>query len=132
MQVRNLDSLINAKCREKTELEKQVMCLQSVKLGDKVKTSITDSTQKTIDKIIDIENEIDNEIDNLVNLKAEVRQYINQLSDNRYITVLTDYYINNMTFDEIAEDNKIRYSKRQIMRIYGNALQAFERKFNLL
>jgi preprotein translocase subunit YajC len=125
MQVRNIDNLINAKCRELDELERQMTCLKSVKLGDKVITSCTDGMQKTIDKVIDLRCKINSEIDNLVDLKTDIRNSINKLDDNRYITVLIDYFVNAMTFDQIAESE--RYSRRQVIRIYGNALQTFEK-----
>lgn len=126
MQVRNTDNLINAKLREFEELRKQIESLQSVQFGEKVKSSQTgDSMQKTIEKIIDMQNEINAEVDKLVDLKSKIRAEINQLLDNRYITVLTDYFINCMTFDEIANEEK--YSRRQISRLYGNALQSFQK-----
>lgn len=125
MRIRNLDGFINAKIKEKSELEKQMTCLKSVQFGEKVKTSCSDNAQKTIDKIIDMRNEIDEEIDKLVDLKREVREKINRLSDNRFKSVLIDYYINGMTFDEIAED--IKYSRIHTIRIYGNALDVFEK-----
>lgn len=125
MQIKNLDGYINAKLREKSDLEHQMTALRSVQFGDKVKTSCTDRQQKTIDKIIDLKSMIDDEIDRLIDLKKEVRDKINQLSDNRFKSVLIDYYINGMTFDEIAES--INYSRVQVIRIYGNALDKFEK-----
>lgn len=124
-QARGLDMLINAKIKEKSELKKQMACLKSVQFGEKVKTSCSDNAQKTIDKIIDMRNEIDGEIDKLIDLKREVREKINRLSDIRFKSVLIDYYINGMTFDEIAED--IKYSRMHTFRIYGNALDNFEK-----
>lgn len=124
MQVRNTDNLINAKLREIEKLQNQITSLQSIQFGEKVKSSQTgDNMQKTIEKIVDMQNEINAEIDHLVDLKNQVRAKINLLSDNRYITVLTDYFINCMTFDDIAEN--INYSKIQTIRIYGNALDNF-------
>lgn len=130
MQVRNIDGVINAKLEEIEQLEIRVISLQSVKFGEKVKSSNTgDSVQKTIEKIVDMQSKIKSEIDKLVDLKVEVSSKISQLADNRYITVLIDYFINGMTFDEISNDenNHMKYSKRQIMRIYGYSLQAFEK-----
>lgn len=121
MQIKNLNDFINSKCREKKQLHSDLMTLQSVKLGDKVKSSVSvDSMQRTIEKIDDMEKEIDKEIDNLVDLKYEVRQNINKLSDNRFKTVLIDYYINGLTFNQISDN--MSYCKRHIERIYGNAL----------
>ncbi len=128
MQVRNIDGLINAKLEEINQLENRVTSLQSVKFGEKVKNSNTsDSVQKTIEKIVDMQSEINSEIDKLVDLKAEVSGRINQLTDNRYVTVLTNYFINGMTLDDISNSDDMKYSKRQIMRIYGHSLQAFEK-----
>lgn len=123
MQIKNLNDFINSKCREKEQLHSDLMTmtLQSVKLGDKIKSSVSvDSMQRTIEKIDDMEKEIDKEIDNLVDLKYEVRQNINKLPDNRFKTVLIDYYINGLTFNQISDN--MSYCKRHIERIYGNAL----------
>ena len=126
MRVRNLDKLINSKCREIDSLQKQIISLQSVQVCERVITSQTgDSMQRTIERIIDMQSEINSEIDRLIDLKAEVSNKINQLTDNRYITVLTDYFINCMTFEDIANEEK--YSRRQITRLFGNALQSFQK-----
>lgn len=125
MQVKNLNSFIDTKLIEKSQLDEQMCALKSVQPGEKVKSSCVDGQQKTIDKIIDLKTKIDEEVDRLVDLKAEVREKINQLQDNRFKSILINYYINNKTFEQIAEI--IHYSKTQTTRMHGYALDVFEK-----
>ncbi len=130
MQVRYLDKLINAKISELDKLEKQITSLHSVTLGDKVKFSAGwNSIQRTVDKIIDMRTEINDEIDRLVDLKAVIRKQLNSLNDNRFISVMIEYYINSRTFEQIAED--MNYSNRQVIRIHGKALKKFRELFKM-
>ena len=125
MQVRNLDRVIGIKEREIKKLNGDMESLKSVQLGDKVKTSCTNGQQKTLDKFIDLKTDIENEVAELLDLKKQVRGEINSLNDNRYIGVLIDYYINGATLDEVAEH--LNYSRPQTVRLYGNALCAFDK-----
>lgn len=65
------------------------------------------------------------EVDRLVDLKVKVRKKINQLQDNRFKCIFINYYINNKTFEQIAEI--IHCSKAQTMRMHGYALDILEK-----
>lgn len=47
------------------------------------------------------------------------------MQDNRFKCILINYYINNKTFEQIAEI--IDYSKAQTMRMHGYTLDIFEK-----
>ena len=75
-------------------------------------------------------NEINSEITSLVELKSEARNKINQLSDKRFIIVLTDYYINCKTWAEVSEGTG--YEERYTRKLHGWALKEFRKKFNMI
>lgn len=83
---------------------------------------------KAIDTIVDMQVEIRREVCNLVHLKNEARNKINQLSDSRYIDILTDYYINCKTWEQVADI--MGYDLRWVYRLHGRALQVFEKLLN--
>lgn len=83
---------------------------------------------KAIDTIVDMQVEIRREVCNLVHLKNEARNKINQLSDSRYVGILTDYYINCKTWEQVAEDMNL--DLRWVYRLHGRALQILEKILN--
>lgn len=64
---------------------------------------------------------IDRQIEMLERTRAEILQVIGQLEDNTLSTILTEYYVNDKTWAEIAAEQ--HYSWRQVMRLHGHALQ---------
>lgn len=84
---------------------------------------------KIVDTIVDFQTEIRQEIIRLINLKKEIRGKINQLSKPVYVGILTDYYINDKTWQEIAEG--LNLSERHVYRIHGNALNEFRKKYDM-
>lgn len=125
-----LDRTIKIKDEELHSLQLNLAQISSQPLNERVLSSNTSDTMKAIDTIIDMQVEIRREICNLVHLKNEARNKINQLSDSRYIDILTDYYINCKTWEQVAEDNG--YSDRHVRRLHGYALQSFRKKFNMI
>lgn len=66
----------------------------------------------------------DRQIEKLEQTRAEILQGIRQLEDNTLSTLLTEYYINDKTWEKIAEEQ--HYSFRQIMRLHAKALQQIQ------
>ena len=62
----------------------------------------------------------DRQIQELERTRAEILQVIGQVEDNTLATLLTEYYVNDKTWEEVAV--QMRYSWRQIMRLHGQAL----------
>ena len=67
---------------------------------------------------------VDRQIEELERTRAEILQVIRQLEDNTLSTLLTEYYINDKTWEMIAEEQ--HYSFRQIMRLHAKALQQIQ------
>lgn len=124
-QARTLDMEINAKDRELHQLKLKSLCVQSVAISERVQSSGSNSGNKIIDKIVDLQIEINTEIDKLVDLKIEIHNKINAVDNPLHRTVLTEYYTNAATWEQVAEI--INYSERQARRIHVWALQSFRK-----
>ena len=117
--VRVSDKLIRTKEHELSKLRLNIAQV-SVKQNEPVKTSGVNDPMRIVDRIADLQAEINREIDNLVRLKTEIRSKINALDDYRYI--------NCHRWEDIAECMEM--SVRHTLRLHGEALQAFRKKFD--
>ena len=127
-QIDRINRMINNKLAEIYQL-KTMVCSISVSVNeDKVQSSSDkDKLGSSVAKIVDLENEINNAIDVYVDKKERIVSQIDSIKDIMEYQVLFSRYIEHKTFEQIAEDND--YSVRQILRIHGNALVEFEKKF---
>ncbi len=129
-QARTLEYAIKSKQEELHYLTEKSRYIQNMALSGRIQSSPVNNSNSIIDKIIDMENEINFEIEQLLDLKSEIRQRIALVYNPVYIAILTDKYINCMTFEQIAEKLEKDYST--ICRWYGQALQVFRKENNML
>ena len=127
--IRTLDMAIKVKEEELYRLKLNIASLSPQTTGERVMNSSTSDMMSTVDKIVDMQAVINAEIDRLVNLKEEARSKINQLKDTRYVSLLTDYYINCKTWEQVADD--MGYDLRWVYRLHGRALQSFSKIFEI-
>ena len=127
-QIARINRMINNKLAEIYQL-KTMVCSISISMNeDKVQTSQgNDILGNAVAKIIDLENEINKAIDAYVDKKEHIISQIDSIQEIMEYQVLFSRYIEFKTFEQIAADNN--YSVRQILRIHGNALVEFEKKF---
>lgn len=124
--IKYLDSAINAKQAELDRLKRDMCSIKGVTYdGDKVQGGITDS-MKIVDKIIELNNVINAEIDRLVDLKAEAHAKIEKVCNRKFISLLTDIYINGYTLEGTAEKLEVNY--RTVCRWHGQALNIFRKE----
>ena len=124
--IKYLDSAINAKQSELDRLKRDMCSIKGVAYdGDKVQGGIADS-MKIVDKIIELNNVINAEINRLVDLKADAHRKIEKVCNKKFISLLTDIYINGYTLEQVAERMEVNY--RTICRWYGEALQVFRKE----
>ena len=127
--IKYLDHAINAKQAELDRLKRDMCSIKGVTYdGDKVQGGITDS-MKIVDKIIELNNLINAEIDKLVDLKAEAHQKIEKVCNEKFISLLTDIYINGYTLEQVAEKADKTYMT--ICRWHGQALNIFRKENNM-
>lgn len=63
----------------------------------------------------------DRQIEKLEQTRAEILQVIGQVEDNTLATLLTEYYVNDKTWEEVAV--QMRYSWRWVRRLHVRALE---------
>lgn len=128
--IRYLDHSINAKQAELAGLQRDAENLRAVTYdGDKVQGNHVPDPMQIVDKIIALQGEINAEIDRLVDLKREARTKIAKVCNGKFITLLTDIYINGYTLEGTAEKLEVNY--RTVCRWYGQALQIFRKENNM-
>ena len=127
-QIDRINRMINNKLAEIYQLKTMVCSISVSANEDKVQSSSDkDKLGSAVAKIVDLENEINKAIDIYVDKKERIVSQIDSVKDIMEYQVLFSRYIEHKTFEQIAEDND--YSVRQILRIHGNALVEFEKKF---
>ena len=120
-QARTLDMEINSKLEELHQLKLKSVCVSNLSEIGRVKSTPQNTANKTIDKIVDLEKVINEEIDRLVDLKTNIHRTINRLSDVTLRTLLTEYYINCKSWEQVAEC--MNYELRNIYYLHGQALK---------
>lgn len=73
----------------------------------------------------EVSSEVDRQTKELDQTRAEILQVIWQVEDNTLATLLTEYYVNDKTWEEVAV--KIDKSWRWTMNLHGKALKAVEK-----
>lgn len=127
--IKYLDNSINAKLTELDRLRHNAESIRGVSYdGDKVQGGIMDG-MKIVDKIIELNNIINAEINRLVDLKSDAHNKIEKVCNEKFISLLTDIYINGYTLEQVAERMNSSYST--ICRYHGQALQLFRLENNM-
>ena len=124
--IKYLDNSINAKLAELDRLKRDMCSIRGVTYdGDKVQGGTIDN-MKIVDKIIDLNNVINAEIGRLVDLKAEAHGKIEKVCNDKFISLLTDIYINGYTLEQVAE--RMNKSYVTICEWHGQALNIFRKE----
>lgn len=127
--VRFADISINTKSDELYHLKLKSLQVSPQSQGERVQSSGSGGDfTKIIDKIFLLQDKINEEVDRLVELKDQARTLIHRLTDERYKTVLTEYYLNHKTWEQVA--NCMNYDLRWVYRIHGKALKEFSKVLN--
>lgn len=128
--IKYLDHAINAKQSELDRLRHNAESIRGVSYdGDKVQGGISDS-MKIVDKIIELDNVINAEIDRLVDLKADAHTKIEKVCNEKFISLLTDIYVNGYTLEQVAE--RMEKSYETIRGWHGEALQIFRKENKMM
>lgn len=81
------------------------------------------------DRLVELESLVNEKINEQIQIKTEILEAISQIRDRRQRIVLTEYYLNMKTWEQVAVE--INYSWRQVMNIHGRALQEMQRIISL-
>lgn len=77
------------------------------------------------DRLLELESLVNQKIDEQVQLKAEIVETISKLKDRRHRLVLTEYYLNMKTWEQVAVD--LNYSYMHVTRLHGYALKEVQK-----
>lgn len=116
----HLDREITALLRAKQEARSKA--LSATRAPDSVNANATPDPHGRFDRLVELEELIDRRVDALVDVKREILTAIAQVEDSRYRTLLTERYVNFLTWEEVAV--AMHYGYRQVCRLHGEALRA--------
>lgn len=127
-QIDRYNKIISNKLSEIYQL-KSLACSISVSAdNEKIQTSSDkDRLGAAVAKIVDLESEINSTIDSFLKKREKIIMQIDSMESAIYYQVLFSRYIEQETFEKIAEETE--YSLRQILRIHGRALSEFEKLY---
>ena len=126
-QISRLNRMINNKLTEITQLRELSYSISAIGSEEKVMSpSDPDKIGSTYAKIDEMEHNLDNMIDEYIEKKDLIIWQIDSMENEDYYNILFSRYIEKKTFEVIATEMK--YSWRQIIRLHGKALKAFEEK----
>lgn len=128
-QARRLDNMVDAKLEQVMELRNlATKTTSTLRLDDRVQSSGNhDKLAETIAKIVDLENEINTMVDVLIDLKSEIIERIDGISNDDYRLLLTLRYINQKTWEETAVE--MGYTYQWVHVLHSRALVEFEKMY---
>lgn len=127
-QLTRLNKMLSNKLSEIYQLRSLVSSIGVSFEEDKVQTSGSkDRVGDMVSKIVDLENEAKACCGFYIDLRRKIISQIDSMPKKTYYTVLFARYVEDKTFDVIADE--MGYSWRQVLRIHSDALLEFERKY---
>ncbi len=118
----HIDQRIDSKLQQVMRLrESAAKCTRTISDMPRAGSPNLQTLESTVCKIIDLENEINEDIDRLIDLKAEARKVINEVSDPDQQLILELRYLCYKSWDDIME--ALGYSETSIYRLHGEALK---------
>ena len=125
MQAYRLNELIDSDTEELEHLRELAGRISGSNFGERVQCSRNTKPPfvKYLGDIIEMEQRIHEELCQLVVFKKQVSGSIEKVSDREERLLLTYRYLNNCTWEEIAE--KLHVSNRTVHRIHASALKNF-------
>lgn len=127
-QISRLNRMINNKLTEITQLRELSCSISAIRNEEKVKlSSDPDKIGSTYAKIDEMERNLDKTIDEYTDKKNLIIGQIDGIEDEDYYNILFSRYIEKKTFEVIATE--MNFSYRNVTRLHGRALKAFEDKY---
>lgn len=126
-QIDMLERKVNNKLAELYQLRQLASSISISTDSEKVMSSMkNDKIDNAVIKIIEKEDEIAECVEKLTETKEFIIKQIEGM-EAKYYDMLFKRYVEKKTFEVIADE--MMYSFRQITRIHGDALVAFDKKY---
>lgn len=127
-QVSRINRMIKNKVSEIAQLKEIAINISAIDTEERVQTSPDfDKIGKMFVRIDEEEDKLNSLIFEYIELKNKIISQIEGIREEIFYCVLFSRYIENKTFEKIAID--MQYSFRQITRIHGKALLAFDKMY---
>ena len=123
-QIELYDTHIKNKLDEVADLRSMVMHITSTLRpdGSTAKGGVSDKVGNTVAKIVDMEAEINADIDRFVDLKRDISELLDHITDPDELRLLHLRYFQYKQWEEIAVD--MNYTYRNVCYIHSRALQS--------
>ena len=120
-QYRKLKFIINTRKQQLEELHGLLDVRSTDYSTERVQTSPSDIMSAVIARAIDLERQLEDDLQRAIDCQNEITGLINSLEDSRFQFILTEKYINNQTWENIASE--MFMSVRWVQKLHGYALQ---------
>ena len=122
--VRYIDNEIDAKEEVKAQMRKRLTSVKATQWREiDVQGGIRKTNEDRILEYVEYSEHINELIDDLIDLKMTVVEQIESVDDGLYRTILTERYINNKNWEEVAK--AINYGERRTLQYHNDALREF-------
>lgn len=122
-QLKTLDNMLKAKFLEQERLD-ALTTKVNAGLGERVQGGGSGGIENAVIKMLELKEQINLDIIKLMELKAEARELIDKLPNDKHKIILSMYYVSDMTFEMISDET--HYSVGAVHKSYRNALKKFE------
>lgn len=103
------------------ELDERIKSAKSPNYSGMPKGGVPVTVEELISDKLDLEKRIDKLKAKKSKLKNDVVEQIDNLDDTRYIDILEKFFLELMSFGEIAEE--LGYNERHVIRLYSEAIK---------
>lgn len=93
--------------------------------ADKVQTSGANGTDGNIIEYVQLKDELQKYINDTLKLKHDLMNFIDEMTNERLITVLYKKYFEEKSFNEIAKDLNVSYSR--VQQLHDKAVNELEK-----
>lgn len=123
--IRNLDKEVDSYLEQIEILTTQASKVTTTIKHGPAGTGDVDKMAVQVAKIVDLKSKLDERLQKCIELKARAIMQIEMISDSRYKLVLTNYYLNKMTWEQVAVAMNCSYQWAH--RLHGQALIEFQK-----
>lgn len=97
---------------------------------ERVQSSTGNAMEKKLTTLLEYDLRISRQKEKLLECKSEILAAIHSVDNDLYRALLTAYYVNCKTWEEVAQD--LSYDLRWVYRLHGRALQAIESHYKTM
>lgn len=118
--------MIETKIKQRKKLRESLSFIEGVSYEkDRVQSSPHDKLSENVVRVVDMDREIENAIEQYNEELMRRVDQINSLAKAEFIEILTERYVDELSFEQIAVN--INYSYHYTCQLHGEALREFQK-----